>query len=99
MNIVDELKKKYVDVYTCSVKNSKGETITVYLKEIDRIIFKSVAALIQKDELTGIESLIKSLWIGGDDVVKITEDFKALRNAGATLMPIIETEAGELKKN
>lgn len=96
---LEALKKKHSEVYTLTVKNKEGKPVTVYLKEIDRIIYKVVSALIQKDELTGIESMLKSLWIGGDAVEKITDDFKALRNAGATLMPMIETEAGELKKN
>jgi len=99
MDELQDLKKKHGEVYTLSVKNKEGKIITIYLREIDRIVFKSVSALIQKDELTGIESMLRSLWIGGDSVEKITDDFKALRNAGATLMPMLETEAGELKKN
>lgn len=99
MDELQDLKKKHGEVYTLSVKNKEGKVITIYLREIDRIVFKSVSALIQKDELTGIESMLRSLWIGGDSVDKIIDDFKALRNAGATLMPMLETEAGELKKN
>lgn len=97
--ILENLKKQHGEVYTLCVKNSKDETVTVYLREIDRIVYKSVSALIQKDELTGVESMLRSLWIGGDSLDKIVNDFKALRNAGATIAPMIQTEAGELKKN
>lgn len=98
-NVVEELKKKHEEVYTLTVNDKHGESITVYLKGLDRVTYKSSSALIQKDELLGVESLLKSLWIGGDDVKKITDDFKALRNAGSTILPLLEVETGELKKN
>ena len=97
--LVVDLKKKHDEVYTLTVKNKSGEPITVYLKGLDRITYKSNSALIQKDEMLGVESLLKSLWIGGDNVTKITNDFKALRSAGSTILPLLEVEAGELKKN
>lgn len=96
---LDELKKKYGDVYTLTVNNSKGEPVTVFLKEMDRQSYKSNTALIQKDELLGAEGILRSLWVGGDDVTKITDDFKALRNASVTIIPLLVAEAGELKKN
>ena len=97
--VVEELKGKYDEVYTLTVNDKAGEPITVYLKGLDRVTYKSNSALIQKDEMLGVEGLLKSLWIGGDDVTKITNDFKALRSAGATILPLLEVEAGELKKN
>lgn len=98
-NEIEGLKAKYGDVYTLTVSNKNGDKITVHLKELDRVVYKSVSSLIQKDELLGVESMLKSLWIGGDPVTKITDDFKALRSAGNALAPMLETEAGDLKKN
>jgi hypothetical protein len=97
---IEKLKATHnCDIFTLTVKNKNGEPITVYLKELDRVTYKSNSALIQKDEMLGVSGLLSSLWVGGDDVTKIINDFKALRSAGATLVPLLEVEAGELKKN
>ncbi len=98
---IEEIKAKYPnsDIWTLEVKNKKGELITVHLRELDRVAYKVVSALIAKDELQGVESFLKTLHVGGDDVSKITDDFTALRSASITILPMLQTEAGELKKN
>jgi hypothetical protein len=98
---IEEIKMKYPnsDIWTLAVKSKNGDTITVHLRELDRIAFKSVSALIAKDELLGVESFLKTLWVGGDDVKLITDDFTALRSAAITILPMLQAEAGELKKN
>ena len=98
---IEEIKIKYPnqDIFTLSVKNKQGESITIYLREMDRIAYKSVSALIAKDELMGVESFLKTLYVGGDEVTKITDDFQALRSAAMTILPMLQAEAGELKKN
>jgi hypothetical protein len=97
---IEKLKATHnCDIYELKVKNKAGEHITVYLKELDRNTYKSNSALIQKDEMLGVEGLLRSLYVGGDDVMKIINDFKALRSAAVTLVPLLEVEAGELKKN
>jgi hypothetical protein len=98
---IEEIKTKYpsAEIWTLTVNSKSGEPITVHLREMDRIAYKSVSALIAKDELMGVESFLKTLYVGGDEVSKITDDFKALRNAGVTILPMLQAEAGELKKN
>ena len=98
---IEEIKSKYPnsDIWTLSVKSKSGDLITVHLRELDRIAFKSVSALIAKDELLGVESFLKTLHVGGDDVKLITDDFTALRSAAITILPMLQAEAGELKKN
>lgn len=98
---IEEIKAKYPssDIFTLTVKSKKGQDITIYLRELDRVAYKSVSALIQKDELLGVESFLKTLYVGGDDVALITDDFTALRSAAMTILPMLSAEAGELKKN
>ena len=97
---IEKLKAQHgCDIYELKVKNKAGEQVTVYLKELDRVTYKSNSALIQKDEMLGVEGLLRSLWVGGDEVTKIINDFKALRSAAVTIVPLLEVEAGELKKN
>lgn len=100
MTNIEELKAKYpgVEIYTLTVLNRQGQPITVHLREMDRIAYKTVSALIAKDELMGVESFLRTLCVDGD-VNAIVNDFKALRSAARTILPMLETEAGELKKN
>ena len=98
---LEGLKAKYGTVYTLTVPTNEEETefATVFLKKIDRVIYASITKLIQKDEMLGTESLVKSIWVGGDDVKKITDNFDALRSASISLMPIYVAKEGSLKKN
>jgi hypothetical protein len=97
---IEEIKMKYpnVDIWTLSVKSKKGDTLTIHLREMDRVVYKAVSSLIQKDELMGVESFLKSLCVDGD-VQAIIDDFYALRSAAMTILPMLSAEAGELKKN
>jgi hypothetical protein len=99
--VLEGLKSKYGTVYTLTVPTNDEETefATVYLKKVDRVIYASVSKLIQKDEMLGIESLLKSLWIGGDKVEKITDNFDALRSAELSLRQILSVKESTLKKN
>ena len=98
---IEEIKAKYPnsDIWTLTVKSKSGEPITVHLREMDRVAYKSVSALIAKDELLGVESFLKTLYVGGDEVSKIADDFSALRSAAITILPMLQSEQGELKKN
>jgi hypothetical protein len=99
MNI-EQLKAKFpgVEIYTLTVSNRQGAPLTVHLREMDRLAYKTVSALIAKDELMGVESFLRTLCVEGD-VEAIINDFKALRSAAMTILPMLTSEAGELKKN
>lgn len=100
MTNIEELKAKFpgVDIFTLTVKNRQEAPITIYLREMDRVTYKVVSSLIAKDELQGVESFLRTLCVEGD-VNAIINDFKALRSAAATILPMLKTEEGELKKN
>jgi hypothetical protein len=97
---IEELKAKYPnsDIWTLTVKNKHNVDISIYLREMDRIAYKVVSGLIAKDELQGVESFLRTLCVHGD-VEGIISDFKALRSAAITILPMLTAEAGELKKN
>lgn len=98
---VAALKEKYGVLYTLKVPTNDEETehATVYLKKMDRGCYSAVSKLVQKDSLLGLESLIKTLYVGGDEVTKITENFDALRAAEAPCLEILMAKQGTLKKN
>jgi hypothetical protein len=97
---IEEIKSKFpgVEIYTLTVTGRTGNKLTVHLREMDRVAYKTVSALIAKDEMMGVESFLRTLCVGGD-VEAIIADFVALRSAGATILPMLTVEAGELKKN
>jgi len=96
-----ELKAKYGTIYTLVVPTNDEETefATVYLRKMDRVCYSTVSKLVQKDSLQGLESLIKTLYVGGDDVRMITENFDALRAAESPCLDILMAKQGVLKKN
>ena len=96
-----ELKSKYGTVYTLTVPTNDEETefAMVFLRKMDRVCYQSVSKLIQKDELQAVESLIKTLRIGGDSASLICDSFDALRSAATAILPMIVAKQGELKKN
>ncbi len=98
---IEELKQKYGTVYTLEIPTSESGTefLTVYLKKLDRQTYSAVSRIIQKDELQATEVLLKNLYIGGDELVKITEDFDNLRSASNAIVPILQAKEASLKKN
>lgn len=95
------LKAKYGTVYTLTVPTNEDETefATVYLRKIDRACFSSVQKIVQTDSLKAIENLIRTLYVGGDEVTKITENFDALHSAEGACLDMIKAKQGTLKKN
>ena len=69
MNI-EQLKAKFpgVEIYTLTVSNRQGAPLTVHLREMDRLAYKTVSALIAKDELFSwsiIDMFFASLTLNG----------------------------------
>ncbi len=96
-----ELKEKYGTVYALTVPTNDEETefATIYLRKLDRVCLQSVSKLIQKDELLAVESLIKTLRIGGCQANEITSNLEALRAAAIAVVPMLQAKEGILKKN
>lgn len=96
-----DLKEKHNVVYnlTVPINDEETEHATIFLRKLDRPVFKVVQGLIQKDTSMAIEALIKGLYIGGDDKELILNDFDALRSAEDALIDMIKAKKGELKKN
>lgn len=97
---IEELKAKHGVVYTLEIPEENGEkNITLYLRKLDRQTYSAVSKVIQKDELQATEVLLKSLYIGGDDISKVTESFDNLRSASNAIVEILKAKEGTLKKN
>jgi hypothetical protein len=94
-----QLREKYGEFYTLTVQDSNNKDIITYLRKLDRTTYKVISKLMEKDELMAVESLLNSLYIGGDDPKLIINDFDALRSAEVTLVDMIRPKHGTLKKN
>jgi hypothetical protein len=98
---LDELKAKHGTVYTLEIPtNEEGsEKATIYLRKLDRLTFTAVSKVIQKDELQATEVLLKALYIGGDELSSILNDFDNLRSASNAIVPMLQAKEASLKKN
>lgn len=98
---ISELKLKYGTIYTLTVPTNEDETkhATIYLRKMDRTCFSVVSKLIQNDSMKGLESLLKTLYVGGDNVTDITDNFDALRAAEQPCLELLMAKSGSLKKN
>lgn len=99
--LIADLKAKYGTVYslTVPVNDEETEHATIHLRKMDRLCYQSVSKLIQKDELTGVESFLKTLRVGGCEVSVITGNFDALRSAAKAILPMLTAKDADLKKN
>lgn len=99
--MIDELKAKHGTVYTLEIPTNENgtEILTVYLKKLDRQTYSAVSRIIQKDELQATEVLLKNLYVGGDELSKIIDDFDNLRSASNAIVPILQAKEASLKKN
>jgi hypothetical protein len=91
---IEELKQKFGTVYTLEIPTGEtgSELITIHLKKLDRQTYSAVSKIIQKDELQATEVLLKNLYIGGDELEKITNDFDNLRSASNAVVPILQAQ-------
>lgn len=75
------------------------ENYTFYLKKLDRVTYSMSMKLMEQDVLKATELLLKNLYIGGDDVNLIYNDFDMLRTASSVLGRMYWTKNADLKKN
>ena len=99
MNI-EELKQKHGVIFTLEIPTGEnGEVTTIHLRKLDRTTYSAVSKLIQKDELQAAEVLLKNLYVGGDNLDIITQDFDNLRSASNAVAEMLKAKEGVLKKN
>ncbi len=96
--LILELKAKHGTVYQVAATNSEDEVKVIFLKKLDRKAYDVSAAILKKNELQGIEVMLKALYIGGDDINDIINDFDALRSAANQLVELVTIKPGAIKK-
>jgi hypothetical protein len=97
---IEELKSKYGSVNELTVPlDAEGEKIaTIYLRDIDRKTYSAATKVIQKDELEGTEVILKNLYVGGDNISLVIENFNALRACSVALVKLLTPYDATLKK-
>lgn len=72
----------------------------IYLKELDEPTYMAAATLIAKGkEVETIKFLLKNLYVGGDSISDVLDNFIAVRAASEPILEILNPASGELKKN
>lgn len=97
-----DLKAKHGTVYTVIVPldpDNAEQTATIYLKRSNRIITSAVRKVAQQDAYKGVETALKSLYIGGDSLATVTGSDHALMSCESAVVEILSVQEATLKKN
>lgn len=97
-----KLKETHGTVYTLIVPldpDNEGDTATIYLKRSTRIITSAVRKVVQQDAIKGVETAIKSLYIGGDSLADVTGNDYAIQSCEGPIVEILSVKEATLKKN
>ncbi len=96
----EELKAKYGKIYELEIPleddNGAVESEFLYLRKLDRKTYSIVSKMMEKDELTGTETALRTLTVRGD-VDRVVNDFDALRIAGTLLVEVIGVRSGNVR--
>ncbi len=97
-----DLKAKHGTVYTLIVPldpDNEGDTATIYLKRSNRMITSAVRKIAQSDAIKGVETALKSLYIGGDSIAGVTGNDYAVQSCEGPVVEILSVKEAALKKN
>ncbi len=96
------MKVKHGTVYSVIVPldpDNADDTATIYLKRSNRIITSAVRKTAQSDALKGVETALKSLYIGGDSLAIVTGNDYAVQSCESAVVEILSVQEATLKKN
>jgi hypothetical protein len=80
--------------------DDESKTATIFLKKPDKATRKIVSTLVTKEKFDmAIESCLKALYIGGDNLELILGNDDAIESAGMGVVDLLEVQKATLKKN
>jgi len=96
--VFNELKEKHSKIYWLDIPESdeNGEK-TIFLRKIDRVTYSASQKLLEKDTLQATEMILRSLFVGGDSVEGVINDFDQLRAASELLVDVITVKKGNVR--
>ena len=97
-----ELKKKYdgISIFqlTTYIDEKEDEERTIYLRKPTRLVRTAAEKVTVNDAWKGVETFLRGMWIGGDDIDEIIKNDDALMIAGGEVVEIIKLRAGNVQK-
>lgn len=97
-----DLKVKHGTVYSVIVPldpDKADDTATIFLKRSTRIITSAVRKVASQDAIKGVETALKSLYIGGDNLSIVTGNDYAVQSCESAVVEILSVQEATLKKN
>jgi hypothetical protein len=77
-----------------------GKKAIFHIKDIDENVFMAAKTLIDLNkQFDAVRLIVKALWVAGDDVSLLANNFIAVTAATKQVLKLIEPMEGELKKN
>lgn len=71
---------------------------TIFLKKPTRLVRTAAEKVTQNDAWKGVETFLRGMYVGGDDIDEIIKNDDALMIAGESLMEIIKLKSGNVRR-
>lgn len=95
---LDELKIKYTGASRLDIPVGDNDEIeTLIIRRLDRVTYKAMISLMEKDDLLACATTLRALTVEGD-AEKVCNDFEALRTAQNLLVEVITPKVGNVAK-
>lgn len=97
-----EVKKKYegIAVYRMDtyIDEKDEEQRTIFLRKPTRMVRTAAEKVTTTDAWKGVETFLRGMHVGGDDLEEILKNDDALMICGAALVEIIQLRPGNVQK-
>lgn len=80
------------------IDENEDESRTIFLKRPNRMIRSAAEKVMKNDTYKGIETFLRGMYLGGDDVEEIIKNDDALITAGESIVEIIEIKRGNVTR-
>ena len=95
MKNINELKEKYGKIFKLEIPTDEGDKVLI-LRKIDRLTYKAAMKMMEKDELSASEMMLRALTVEGD-AEEVIKDLDSLRTAAALLVEVIGVKTGNVQ--
>lgn len=83
---------------TTYINDDEEQPRTIILKKPNRLTRTASEKVAKTDPYKGVETFLRGMYVGGDDLEEIIKNDDALMIAGETLIDLIKVREGNLQK-
>lgn len=80
------------------IDEDDNESRTIFLKKPNRMIRSAAEKVMKTDTYKGIETFLRGMYLGGDDLEEILKNDDAFMIAGESIIEIVEIKKGNVSR-